>query len=141
MPWSSPYGELTQVPPALAHLDGSFYRTDKAKFHKLKELTDNEAPLETDIFIADALFFLHTLQNPPDTFFFYLQHQERIKGTTKRGGKKFSIRRSTKNMSQRVVRNIINFELRGALTLPFWRYSSRRYEEIQTKEGCSRVYQ
>ncbi len=50
--------------------------------------------------------------------FFYLQHQERLKGTTKRGGKKPASRRPTKNESS-VVRNIINFELRGALTLPF----------------------
>ncbi len=60
---------LTPVPPALAHLGGSFYRTDKAKLlYKFKEFTDNEPPPETDIFIVDAMFFLHTLQNPPNTY-------------------------------------------------------------------------
>ncbi len=57
---------LTLFPPALAHLDGSLYRTDKVKlFHKFKELTDNEPLPEIDIFIVNVMFFLHTLQNPP----------------------------------------------------------------------------
>ncbi len=36
--------------------------------HKLKKLTDNEPPRETHIVIVDAMFFLHTLQNPPNTY-------------------------------------------------------------------------
>ncbi len=57
---------LTPVSPALAHFDGSLYRTDRAQLlHKLEELTDNEPQPETDIFIVDAMFLLHTLHNPP----------------------------------------------------------------------------
>lgn len=60
---------LTPVPPALAHLDGSLNKTDKSKLmRKLEKLTNNEPPLETDIVIVDAMFFIHTLQDPPNTY-------------------------------------------------------------------------
>ncbi len=91
MPWPSPYRELSfgnrrrsmhgwmggavvrypliPVSPALVHLYGSLYRTDKAKlFHKLMKLINNEPPPETDIFIIDAMLFLHTLQNLRNTY-------------------------------------------------------------------------
>ncbi len=44
-------------------------KTNKAKLlHKLQELPDNEKPFGTYILIVDTMFFLHTLQNPPNTY-------------------------------------------------------------------------
>ena len=60
---------LTPVPPALAHLDGSLNKTDKSKLMlKLEKLNNNEPPLEKDIVIVDAMLFIHTLQDPPNTY-------------------------------------------------------------------------
>ena len=60
---------LTPVPLSLSHLDGSFNKTDKSKLlQKLEKQIDSDIPSDIDVVIVDAMFFLHTLVNPPSTF-------------------------------------------------------------------------
>ena len=60
---------LTPVPLFLTHIDGTPNKTDKAKLlHHLEKLVETEAPTHTDIVLIDAMFFLHTLIDPPLLF-------------------------------------------------------------------------
>ena len=60
---------LTPVPLALAHLDGSLNKTDKAQLlRRLEKMCESANPERTDVIIVDAAFFLHTMQSPPMSF-------------------------------------------------------------------------
>ena len=60
---------LTPVPLSLCHLDGSLNKTDKAKMmHKLEGKVNSDPPQQIDVTVVDAMFLLHTMQNPPNAF-------------------------------------------------------------------------
>ena len=60
---------LTPVPFPVSHLDGSINKTDKSKLlHKLEEKVESNLPQKIDTMIMDAMFFLHTIINPPSSF-------------------------------------------------------------------------
>ena len=60
---------LTPVPLSLAHIDGSLNKTDKAKLlHKLEGMVKSDVPDQIDVTVVDAMFFLHTIQNPPESY-------------------------------------------------------------------------
>ncbi len=63
---------LTPVPLALAHLDGTMHKTDKANLmHKLEKLVDKPKdpyPERIRVTLVDAMFVLHLHKNPPASF-------------------------------------------------------------------------
>ena len=60
---------LTLVPLSLCHIDGTPNKTDKAKLlHKLEKTVHSEPPNSIDTVIIDAMFFLHTIVRPPQTY-------------------------------------------------------------------------
>lgn len=60
---------LTPVPLALAHVDGSINKTDKAKLlHKLEGMVEHDKPSAIDVTLVDAMFLLHALVNLPASF-------------------------------------------------------------------------
>ncbi|RUM44803.1 MAG: hypothetical protein DSY80_04015 [Desulfocapsa sp.] len=60
---------LTPVPLSLAHLDGTLNKTDKSKLvHRIEKMADSEPPNEINVVIVDAMFYLHSLISPPNTY-------------------------------------------------------------------------
>ena len=60
---------LTPVPLSLAHVDGSINKTDKSKLlHLLEVRVKSEKPESIDACAVDAMFFIRTLINIPETF-------------------------------------------------------------------------
>ena len=60
---------LTPVPLSLAHVDGTFNKTDKSRLlRKLEEDFDSRPPDAIDVCVVDAMFFIRTLSSLPATF-------------------------------------------------------------------------
>ena len=63
---------LTPVPHALAHLDATIHKTDKAKLmHQLEKLVDkpnDPTPERIHVTLVDAMSLLHLHKNPPASF-------------------------------------------------------------------------
>lgn len=60
---------ITPVPLALCHLDGGFCKTDKSVLVKcLEQNIDQEPPHNTDVFLIDGFFILHSMKEVPKTF-------------------------------------------------------------------------
>ena len=60
---------LTPVPLTLVSSTGHMNKTDQSKLlHRLEQTTDSNDPISVDATLVDAMFFLHTLVNPPNTF-------------------------------------------------------------------------
>ena len=60
---------LTPVPLTLVSSTGHMNKTDKSKLlHRLEQTTDSNDPISVYATLVDAMFFLHTLVNPPNTF-------------------------------------------------------------------------
>ncbi|XP_056641528.1 uncharacterized protein LOC130448266 [Diorhabda sublineata] len=60
---------ITPVPLALCHLDGGFCKTDQSVLVKcLVPNVDQEPPRNTDVFIIDGFFILHSMKEVPKTF-------------------------------------------------------------------------
>ena len=60
---------LTPVPLSIGHIDGALNKTDKAKLlHRLEKVVESEPLEEIDAVIIDAMFYLHTIVNPPSSY-------------------------------------------------------------------------
>ena len=60
---------LAPVPLTLVSSTGHMDKTDKSKLlHRLEQTTDSNDPISVYATLVDAMFFLHTLVNPPNTF-------------------------------------------------------------------------
>ena len=60
---------ISPVPLALCHLDGGFCKTDKSVLAKcLEPNIDQEPPPNTDVFLIDGFFILHSMKEVPKTF-------------------------------------------------------------------------
>lgn len=60
---------ISPVPLALCHLDGGFCKTDKSVLVKcLEPNIDQEPPRNTDLFLIDGFFILHSMKEVPKTF-------------------------------------------------------------------------
>ncbi|CAG9834603.1 unnamed protein product [Diabrotica balteata] len=60
---------ISPVPLALCHLDGGFCKTDKSVLLKcLEPNVDQEPPRNTDVFLIDGFFILHSMKEVPKTF-------------------------------------------------------------------------
>ena len=61
---------LTPVPSSLCHIDGNMNKTPKAKLldHLEKTTTVSRHPVTVHVLIIDGMFFLHLLQDLPETY-------------------------------------------------------------------------
>ena len=60
---------ITLVPLALYYLDGGICKTDKSVLAKcLAPNIDPEPPHNTDVFLIDGFFILHSMKKVPKTF-------------------------------------------------------------------------
>ena len=60
---------LLEFPVPLSHVDGSLMRTDKSQLMvKLESTSQSTPPTTVDVIIVDAMFYLHILQEIPETY-------------------------------------------------------------------------
>lgn len=60
---------LLELPMSLSHVDGSLTKTDKSKLmSKLESISESTPPETVDVVIVDAMFYMHILQEIPDTY-------------------------------------------------------------------------